>query len=48
LIGVVGLILNFLILNWGEDVIPQIDDVTFLVKKQFFAQVFITFWSIHV
>jgi len=39
---VVGLILIFLIINWSDNVIPEVDDVTFLVKKQFFsfAQVF--------
>jgi len=39
LVGIVGLILN-----WGDDVIPPLDDVTFLVRKQFFsfAKVFIT------
>jgi len=33
----VGLILNFLITTWGDDVIPQLDDVTFLVKKRFYV-----------
>jgi len=43
LVGVVGLMLKFLILNCGDDVIPQVDDVTRLVKKRFFSfiQVFI-------
>jgi len=50
LVGVVGLTLNFfLITNWGDDVTPQVDDVTILVKKRYFfsfAQVFITIRSI--
>jgi len=30
-------------MNWGDKVIPQVDDVTFFVKKGFiFAQVFVT------
>jgi len=38
------LILTFLILNWDNDVIPQVDDVALLVKILFytFAQVFIS------
>jgi len=36
LVDVVGPILNFLIINWSDDIIPQVDDVTFLVKKRFF------------
>jgi len=27
----------FLIINWGDDVMPQGDDVTFLVKNDFFT-----------
>jgi len=29
LIDVVSMILIFLIINWGDDVIPQVDEVTF-------------------
>jgi len=36
LVGVVGLILSFLIINLDGDVISQVDDVTFLVKIRFF------------
>jgi len=24
----------FLIINWGDDIIPQVDDITLLVKKK--------------
>jgi len=37
LVGVIGLTLKFFsIINWGDDFITLVDDVTFLVKKNFF------------
>jgi len=37
LVGVVSLILIFLIIDRDGDVIIQVDDVTFLVKNDFFS-----------
>jgi len=35
LVDVFDLILNFLIINWGNEVIPQFDDDMFLEKNDF-------------